>query len=75
MCTEAPFPGASVHRFTGDGVGVGIAGGVVRALWTLLKSKIGIASGVISLTESVREESERFRFFRLYLIDSVASFP
>ena len=34
MCTEAPSPGASVHRFTGDGVGVGIAGGVVRALRT-----------------------------------------
>ena len=54
MCTEAPSPGASVHRFTGDGVGVGIAGGDVRALRTLWKSRIGVASGVISLKESVQ---------------------
>ena len=75
MCTEAPSPGVSVHRFTGNGVGVGIAGGVVRALRTQTKSRIGVASGVISLTESVQEESERFHFFRLCLIDSVGSFP
>ena len=75
MCTEAPSPGASVHRFTGEGVGVGIAGGDVRALRTLWKSRIGVASGVISLKESVQEESERVHFFRLCLIESVASFP
>ena len=46
--------------FTGDGVGVGIVGGGVRALRTLLKSKIGIASWDISLTEAESEESGRF---------------
>ena len=36
---------------TNDGVGVGI----VRALMTLWKSKIGVVSGVISATESESE--------------------
>ena len=44
-------------KFTSDGV--------VRALMTWWKSKIGVVSGVISATESESEESERFHFFRL----------
>ena len=53
--------------FTSDGVGVGVGvvSGVVRALMTLSKLKIGVVSGVISATESESEESERFHFFRL----------
>ena len=47
--------------FTGDGVGVGV--GVIRDHMTLWKSKIGVVSGVISLTESELEESEHFHFF------------
>ena len=46
--------------FTSDGVGVGV--GVVRALMTWWKSKIGVVSRVISATESESEESERFHF-------------
>ena len=55
--------------FTSDGVGVGVGvvSGVVRALMTLSKLKIGVVSGVISATESESEESERFHFFRLRL--------
>ena len=46
--------------FTVDRLGFRIVSGVVRALRTLLKSKIEIASGDISLTEAESEESERF---------------
>ena len=48
--------------FTSDGVGVWIVSGVVRALMTKWKSKLGVVSGVISATESESEESERFHF-------------
>ena len=61
--------------FTSDGVGVGVgvASGVVRALMTWWKSKIGVVSGVISATESESEESERFHFFRLRGIGTLFS--
>ena len=70
------FPSASLPAtkaedwfLTSDGVGVGVRveSGVTRALMTQRKSKIGVASGVISATESESEESERFHFFRLQL--------
>ena len=48
--------------FTSDRVGVGIVIGVVRALMTLGKPKIGVVSGVIGSTESESEESEGFHF-------------
>ena len=48
--------------FASDGVRVGIVIGVVRALMTLGKSKIGVVRGVIGSTESESEESERFHF-------------
>ena len=42
--------------FTSDGVGVGIVSGVVRALTTQRKSKIGIVSRFISAAESESKE-------------------
>ena len=46
----------------GDGVGVVVAVGVVVGVVRDLM-KIGVVNGVISLTESESEESERFHFF------------
>ena len=51
--------------FTSDGVGVGAVSGVARkSAYDLMKTKVGVVSGVISATESESEESERFHFFR-----------
>ena len=66
---QMPATKAEDWFLTSDGVGVGVRveSGVTRALMTQRKSKIGVASGVISATESESEESERFHFFRLRL--------
>ena len=54
--SEKPWTRGWLLVFTSDGFGVGILSGVVRALMTLWKSKIG----VVSTTESEWKESERF---------------
>ena len=54
--SEKPWTRGWLLVFTSDGFGVGIVSGVVRALMTLGKSKIG----VVSTTESEWKESERF---------------
>ena len=46
--------------------------GVVRALKTLSKSKIGVVGGAISALESESEESERFRLYSESAYDSFA---
>ena len=73
--------GSRVHAgllrlvFTSDGIGVGVVVGVIRALPTKWKSKIGVASGVISSTESESEELERFHSVPILLMTPTLMTP